>query len=301
MPWLSAPYSQNLESSVDVNDKVGGRDNKASSISSSQEDQAQKQKHEQQHAASVQSKHQPRTQSTPLITVLRSSPSKQEADSRDNEIISRGTSTEHSMHKEESHVQSKHDQPRTEAPTVLRSPSKQGAADSRDNEIISRRTTEHPVHKEAAGHVPSKDQQPKNFDAGLKEQSRFETSPVVLVKEQYPSKPPKQDDGHDNKGPRRGTTIENHDHVRKEADMPKDHQALLRQKENGGVTNINPDPPVNNNPITVLNINVYVDQPKSVDKNDIAIKKNKAPDPKPQNGVVSSKPPSERKCCCTIL
>lgn len=59
------------------------------------------------------------------------------------------------------------------------------------------------------------------------------------------------------------------------ADMPKDHQALLRQKENGGVTNINPDPPVNNNPITVLNINVYVDQPKSVDKNDIAIKKNK--------------------------
>ncbi|KAG6721793.1 hypothetical protein I3842_03G129600 [Carya illinoinensis] len=250
MPWLSAPYSQNLESSVDVNDKVGGRDNKASSISSSQEDQAQKQKHEQQHA--------------------------------------------------ESHVQSKHDQPRTEAPTVLRSPSKQGAADSRDNEIISRRTTEHPVHKEA-GHVPSKDQQPKNFDAGLKEQSRFETSPVVLVKEQYPSKPPKQDDGHDNKGPRRGTTIENHDHVRKEADMPKDHQALLRQKENGGVTNINPDPPVNNNPITVLNINVYVDQPKSVDKNDIAIKKNKAPDPKPQNGVVSSKPPSERKCCCTIL
>ncbi|KAG6660847.1 hypothetical protein CIPAW_03G133100 [Carya illinoinensis] len=224
MPWLSAPYSQNLESSVDVNDKVGGRDNKASSISSSQEDQAQKQKHEQQHAASVQSKHQPRTQSTPLITVLRSSPSKQEADSRDNEIISRGTSTEHSMHKEESHVQSKHDQPRTEAPTVLRSPSKQGAADSRDNEIISRRTTEHPVHKEA--------------------------------------------------------------------DMPKDHQALLRQKENGGVTNINPDPPVNNNPITVLNINVYVDQPKSVDKNDIAIKKNKAPDPKPQNGIVSSKPPS---------
>ncbi|KAG6660848.1 hypothetical protein CIPAW_03G133100 [Carya illinoinensis] len=174
MPWLSAPYSQNLESSVDVNDKVGGRDNKASSISSSQEDQAQKQKHEQQHA--------------------------------------------------ESHVQSKHDQPRTEAPTVLRSPSKQGAADSRDNEIISRRTTEHPVHKEA--------------------------------------------------------------------DMPKDHQALLRQKENGGVTNINPDPPVNNNPITVLNINVYVDQPKSVDKNDIAIKKNKAPDPKPQNGIVSSKPPS---------